>query len=46
LEEGARWLVAGILVGELALEGPLEDGLAEALTLDDLAVAAVVNRIT
>src|SRR3989304_5145381 len=29
-EEDARWLVAGILVGEPALEGPLEDGLAEA----------------
>jgi hypothetical protein len=29
LEEDARWLVAGILIGEPALEGPLEDGLAE-----------------
>lgn len=30
LEEGARWLVAGILVSKLTLEGPLQDGLAEA----------------
>ena len=34
-EEDARRLVAGILIGEPALEGPLEDGLAEASAAAD-----------